>query len=343
MITEEENNPATAYFSDVRSASLGQPNTTWLQEQWSRSVSIIETGRQESVIDTLSSIGRQLAWYKRNNDLDEWAGLQSIAWTHPLYNILKKDPFVCEARAAKHPVLSEPHLLDYLYGCLRQRRAIALVEPAGRRIFEFNATTNRSKAIRRLRLSIAEEVIEAASRSRSARIASITCGHLRELDSIPWSNSLDVGAFLAIDRSNEITSRVRNTFLHDGIKVITSNIWQLAHVGIVLNGYKQSDFNLIYSVGALDSSDDVIAEKLVEESTRALAPGGRLILVNSKPLTEDVCFQEIFLDQKPFCRDRTDIDFLFRHVRQEREFNVRIDDSKSNEFIHITVERHRVC
>ena len=267
----------------------------------------------------------------------------SLAREHPLYEILRLDPLVKEARQLMHPMLAEPQLLEYLYGGLQPRKKLSLIDPLGQRIFWVNAVTKRSRAIRRMRTSMAEEIMRTASEIHRARILSAGCGYLRELDAIPWHSHLDVDIYLAIDRSNEITSRVKRQYLHDGIRAVTAHLWELARFGIVLDGHDQREFHLIYSMSAMDALDDVTAEKLIAKLTSVLAPGGRLLLCNSRPFTADAAFQEAFVGQRPFSRSRTEIEFLLRKIRAQREYGILIDDVQVDEFSRITIERHKIC
>lgn len=330
-------------FADTRSVFSGPSGGTWLQEQWGRCVTVLETGSEQALVDTLASLSRQLAWYKRNSAQADWVGVLSLARAHPLYRLLSSDPFVSEAREAMHPLLAEPQLLEFLFGGIRARRTLALAEPLGRRICGYNCTTRRSRAIRRLRVAFGEEVVQAVAERPMARIAAVGCGYLRELDAVPWYPQSPLGQFVAIDRNHEITARVRRMFLHDKLKSVAAHMWEIARFGVVVEGVTQTDFDLIYSMSALDAADDTIAEKLLDKLADLLAPGGRLVLCNSKPLTPDIAFQEAFLGQKPNARNRTDIDLLLRRVRARRDLKVSIEDNEGDEFIRIVVERYRLC
>lgn len=337
---EAERLPISYEKRSIPSATEGDG---WFQDQWSRGVLAITKGSNEVLFDSLLSISRQLAKYKRNNSPEDWVSLLALARAHPLYEVMLLDPFVKEARELTHPILAEPQLLDYLYGAVRPRKKTPVVDPLGKKIFNYSAVTKRSRAIRQMRLSIAEEVMMTASANHGARILSIGSGYLRELDAVPWHSQLDIEIFLAIDRSHEITSRVRYLSHHERIKAITGHLWELARFGIVLDGFSQNDFHLIYSVGAMDSLDEFTAEKLIVRLVSALAPGGRLVLYNSRPLTADIAFQEAFVGQRPFSRNRTEIDLLLRPIRTQREFSLRIDDAEADEFTRITIERLRIC
>lgn len=330
-------------FADIRSVFLGPSGGTWLQEQWSKCVTIMETGSQSALVDALSSLSRQLAWYKRNSSQTDWIGVLSLARAHPLYRLLRLDPFVSEARECLHPLLAEPQLLEFLYGGIRARRTLALAEPLGKRIFAYNCTTRRSRAVRRLRLFFGDHVMQAISESQTARIAAVGCGYMRELDAIPWYTQIPLDLYVAIDRNHEITSRIRRMFLHDNLKTIAAHPWEVARFGIALNGLLQQEFNLIYSMSALDTTDDTVAEKLLDRLVDLLAPGGRLVLCNSMPSTPDCAFQEAFVGQKPYSRSRTDIDFLLRRIRARRELKITIDDPEGDEFIRFVVERYKLC
>ncbi len=185
--------------------------------------------------------------------------------------------------------------------------------------------------------------MQAVAESSAARIAAVGCGYLRELDAIPWYPQIPLGLFVAIDRSHEITSRVRRMFLHDNLKCVTSHTWEIARFGVAVEGVIQTDFDLIYSMSALDAVDELVAEKLLDRLVDLLRPGGRLVLCNSKPHTPDLAFQEVFLGQRPFARSRTDLDFLLRRIRARRDLKIGIEDHEGDEFIRIIVERYRLC
>lgn len=329
--------------ADTKTAIPSTIDSGWLEQQWNNSLEIVHGGSQSALIDSLTSVARQLCWYKRNCSSEDWIEALALARKHPLHKVLECDPFVADARGSIFPILAQPSLLDFLFGGIRPSRILAKAENLGRRIFGYNSTTKRSKEIRNLRRSLSEAILDAVSANHPARIASVSCGYLRELDLIPWYEQLPIELFMAVARSYEIATRVRRMNLHNNIKCTASKINDIARFGFVLDGFKQQNFDLIYSIGALDASNDMIAEKLIDTLTDSLSPGGRLMLSNSKPMTNDAIFQEVFIGQRPFARNRTDIDYLLRKIRRRRDVRLHVTDSDQDEFFYITVEKYRIC
>lgn len=310
-----------------------------LLPQWAHCATLVERGAQSELVDALRTAAKQLFWVKRQQSADDWSETQSLARLHPLYRILHSDPLVRGARKCRHPLLAQPKLLDLICGSTRARKVLSVLDPIGCRLFAYSVATDRSKAIRHLIQTIAEQILATVAETEGARIATLGCGYLRELGNVPWHSQIPIDLFLATDRNNKAVSRLRKLRLHQRLTCVSAHLWEAAHHGLVAEGREQNGFHLIYSLNALDGSDEVTAEKLLGRMAKSLAPGGRLLLYNSRSSSPDAVFQETFLAQKPFARTRTDLEYLLRHVRSDKSYDTRVDEVCGEEFMKIVVDR----
>lgn len=309
--------------------------------QWDASAQTIQAGPQSDVAGVISAIGRQLLWLRRNSSETDWTEVRAHARLHPIYSLLDADPLIQHSRRLSRPVLSEPDLLDLIWGTGVPRQAGRPDSLLGLRIFAAHLATDRNRAIRRLRQMFAEQIVTTLAGSGKARIAAVWCGYLRELDLSIWNPVVPLELFLAVNRDAKNTASVRRARIHANLKAKTERMWDLASYGLTVDGVIQKDFDLIYSLGVLDSVDDLVTEKFLARMVDHLAPGGRLCLCNSKADTPDGAFGEVFLNQRPFSRTRADLDYLLRTLRWNQRLRVAVDED--DEFHWVCVERLRIC
>jgi SAM-dependent methyltransferase len=175
------------------------------------------------------------------------------------------------------------------------------VSALGRRVFRITTDVGIANAVRERSRAISREIEEMLLRGRAIRVASLACGHCRELDhlSSAQSNRLDIWAN---DQDALTVEHLRAKLQSSRHQVVQ------ATVGAILKGTEvPPPSDLVYASGLFDYLDDRVGSMLLARMAAALRPGGRVIIANLTPDNEEIAFMEAVMDWWMIYRSPNDL------------------------------------
>jgi extracellular factor (EF) 3-hydroxypalmitic acid methyl ester biosynthesis protein len=256
-------------------------------------------------------------------DAEQWAAFGSEARRHPLHDLLLESPFTHRAFSKPRGYAGDAVLMDLIYGGATAGPALS---PLGGMLYGYEFDSPCFQSVRSRRAILAREIDDVAAARAGARVLSVACGHLREIE---WSRAARDGraAITALDQDAESLALVQQEYGRFGVTTVPGTI------GDVLRRARRfRDLDLVYAAGLFDYLQRDLARALAEAMFRMLTPGGRLLLANFTPDTRDAAFMEAFMDWQLVYRDeqqmRALIDaipsFEMEYVDQFRDANANI-------------------
>ena len=202
--------------------------------------------------------------------------------------LLRTDPFSrrCVEKPRGYP--GDAELLDMAYRLTGPPAGTSAVGAA-----VFDATTNSpgSRSVRLRRHRLAQFVDEVAGEFPNTTIASVACGHLRELASSKAFTSRRLKRFLGVDQDPASLAEVTRSYSGLPIEARQATLRDF----LVPQGTPEA-FSGIYAAGLFDYLEDAIAVKAIAAMTRLLAPQGRLLIANLTPSLIDIAYMEAIMD-----------------------------------------------
>lgn len=218
---------------------------------------------------------------------DEWTHLGEEARRHPLHDLLLESPFTRRAFSKPRGYAGDAVLMDLIYGKPPVEHDLT---PLGGMLYGYEFDTPGFQAVRTRRAILAREIDSVAAARKRARVLSVACGHLREVD---WSRAARAGAvsITALDQDRDSLDFIDQQYARYGVSTMAATVGDLLRRSVRFDG-----LDLAYAAGLYDYLEDDVARVLTAVLFRMLGPGGRLLIANFTPITHDAAFMEAMMD-----------------------------------------------
>ncbi len=237
--------------------------------------------------DTVWDLAQALAAHRRSSTAAEWRNFCVRTSTHPIVDVMLEDPYTRDARLKPAGYAGDARTLDYVYLRTPGEQAIS---DFGRQLFHVTTGVPIAEAVRERAVVFAREIDRQASGGVPVTVASIACGHLRELDHVCAETRphLDVWG---IDQDARSVGRCSAD--HPEIRVS-------AAVGTVrdllLGRARIPESSFVYASGLFDYLDDRASALLIKRMVAALRPGGTALIANLTPANDEIAYMEAVMD-----------------------------------------------
>lgn len=203
-----------------------------------------------------------------------------------LRDLLRQDPFARRCVDKPRGYAGDATLLDMAYRLLTPDDGPAL----GRKVFTATTNSPGSRSIRERRQRLAGFVDSVAATSPRATIASLACGHLRELQLCRALSRHGIARLHAIDQDERSLEEVRQAYGDTCIETHRISLQRLLIKGaeIRVDGY--------YAAGLFDYLDDDTARATISSMLSCLNLGGRVLIANLTPRLIDIAYMEAVMD-----------------------------------------------
>jgi extracellular factor (EF) 3-hydroxypalmitic acid methyl ester biosynthesis protein len=201
---------------------------------------------------------------------------------------LREDPFSNRAVSRPRGYPGDAVLLDMAYRIVGPPEFTSNI---GRMAFEATTNSPGSRSVRARKLCVAKFIDSVADEIDKARIVSVACGHLRELDCSKAFTEGKLSGFLGVDQDADSIAVVENIYGSRGVNARCATLKDFLQQKV-----DAGPFHGIYSVGLFDYLDDTTAAKATSAMFRMLAPGGRLLIANLAPSLADIPYMEAIMD-----------------------------------------------
>lgn len=245
----------------------------------------------------VSRLTASLAEYRARMAPDAWKALCSGLDSHPAVSQLLEDPCLRDARQKPAGYAGDARMLDYVYF---QDPGPQPMTATGRALFNVSTRLPIAAAVRERCASLRDAIVLRA-RAGDISIASIACGHARELDLIP-SHLLKRIRFWGLDHDPQSIEHCRSQHGSPRAAFHVGSVRDLlaGHISI-----PPSD--LVYASGLFDYLDERTGARLLGRMIAALKDGGSIVVPNLTPENEEVGYIEAVLDWWMYYRTVTDM------------------------------------
>lgn len=253
-------------------------------------------------------------------DASEWAAFTAAARQHPLHDLLLESPFTHRAYSKPRGYAGDAVLMDLIYGTAPAGRDLS---PLGGMLYGYEFDSSCFQSVRGRRATLAREVDDVGSARPGARVLSVACGHLREVE---WSRAVRDGraSVVALDQDRQSLEVIQQEYGRYGIATIPGTVGD-----VLRRAARFRDLDLVYAAGLFDYLEQDLARALAEAMFRMLASHGRLLIANFTRDTSDAAFMETFMDWRLRHRDEAEMRALvadipashLEHVDQFRDEN----------------------
>ncbi len=248
---------------------------------------LIESGEVSRGMNHLTFKLKELREELPAAEWDEFCS--ATAQKHSILNLIHQDPFTRNAFAKSRGYPGDADLMDFMYGVASPSKSTTAV---GKQIFDCCNETGAPKSVRTRRGILAKH-IDGAAASKSARILSIACGHLREAaDSVALSQGR-IEALYAFDQDRESLDVVDRNYKDVPVRTICGSVRD-----ILAGKLELADLDLIYSAGLYDYLGDQLAARLTAALFDLLRRDGALLIGNFAPTVRDIGYMEAFMGWK---------------------------------------------
>ena len=222
---------------------------------------------------------------------------------HPIAARLQADPYTQRAFRKPRGFPGDAELLDFVY----DRRAPQGVSELGLALFGETTSSPSAQSVRDRRERLTTAIRRTADRRPGARIASIACGHLRELETLaPWELER-IERMFAVDQDQDALARVAHHHPHERVQTTLGSVRGLIGRKLVLER-----LDLVYAAGLFDYLSDKVSALLLERMLSFLSPGGRLLIGNFTPENWGRAYMDSFMDWPLTYRSGADLRALGR-------------------------------
>jgi extracellular factor (EF) 3-hydroxypalmitic acid methyl ester biosynthesis protein len=218
---------------------------------------------------------------------EEWKAVCEQARQHPVHGLLLESPFTRRAYTKPRGYAGDAVLMDLIYGAPPASDSLS---PLGGMLYGYEFDSPCFQSVRSRRAVLAREIDHIAARRPRARVLSVACGHLREIE---WSRAARQGdvSVTAIDQDRDSLDVVGRQYSRYDVSARPATIGDLLRRSL-----RFSDLDLAYAAGLYDYLDDDVATALTATLFRMLRPDGALLLANFTPATRDAAFMEAIMD-----------------------------------------------
>jgi extracellular factor (EF) 3-hydroxypalmitic acid methyl ester biosynthesis protein len=257
---------------------------------------------------------------------EEWTALTEQARSHPLHGLLLESPFTRRAYAKPRGYAGDAILMDLIYGTTPGEG----LSPLGGMLYGYEFDSPCFKSVRTRRAVLAREIDDVAAAQPNARVLSVACGHLREIE---WSRAARNGGvtITALDQDRDSLDVVNQRYRSYGASTAAASVGDLLRRSV-----RFSDLDLTYAAGLYDYLEKDVACALTATLFRTLRPGGRLLIANFTPDTYDAAFMEAFMDWRLVYRTAEEVRALTATIAPSEVSRI---DQFSDDNQHVTYMR----
>ena len=239
------------------------------------------------VHDAMGTLRQSLREQRSHLSPGDWATLGEQARRHPLHRLLLESPFTKRAYEKPRGYAGDAVLMDLIYGTATPGMDLS---PLGGMLYGYEFDSPCFVSVRTRRAILAREIDLVAAANPHPRVRSVASGRLREIE---WSRAARSGAaaIIALDQDRDSLGCIDRQYQRYRVSTMPGTV-----VDLVRRSVKLADFDLVYSAGLYDYLADDLARALTASLFRMLRPGGRLLIANFTPATQDAAFMEVFMD-----------------------------------------------
>ncbi len=239
----------------------------------------------------------------------EWRAVGEAIRSHPLHALLRQSPFTHRAYAKPRGYAGDAVLMDLIYGACPD---FDLMSPLGGMLYAFEFDSPCFQSVRTRRAILAREIDDVAATRPDARVLSVACGHLREVE---WSRAARDrrASIIAVDQDPDSTAVVDAQYGRYNVGARCASVGDLLRRSL-----RVDDLDLAYAAGLYDYLADDVARALTLALWRMLRPGGRLLIANFTPATGDAAFMEAAMDWHLVYRTPAELRSLAASIADDR-------------------------
>jgi len=283
--------------------------------------------------DVHGCIGRlreALRYLRAHLPADEWKTVCEEARQHSLHDLLLESPFTRRAYSKPRGYAGDAVLMDLIYGAPPSEEPLS---PLGGMLYGYEFDSPCFQSVRTRRAVLAREIDAVAASRPHARVLSVACGHLREIE---WSRAVRTGdaSVTAIDQDRDSLDVVERLYGAYPVSASPATVGDLLRRTV-----RFEDFDLAYAAGLYDYLDNDVARVLTSTLFRALRSGGRLLIANFTPATQDAAFMEAIMDWHLIYRTPDEVRALTTSLRQEAVAAVEQFSDHNRHITYLRVEK----
>jgi extracellular factor (EF) 3-hydroxypalmitic acid methyl ester biosynthesis protein len=271
--------------------------------------------------------------------------VRTSALRHPIQRLLHSEPFTAAAFRKPRGFAGDAGTLDFLYAAnltAWQGLRPALTSPLAAAMHAY-ITTRRPSAHAvagrcRFFADAIDDTASRLSRGDLGRVLSIAAGHFRESALSAALRSGRISELVVLDQDKEAINEIVASCSGLPVAPIHASIR-----GVLGNGLRLGEFDLIYAGGLFDYLARRTAIALLDALVCHLRPDGRILIANFVPDHPDRGYMESFMDWHLVYRSQADMFELSRSLRTNELVSARtwLDGSGSLAFLELRKARHR--
>lgn len=260
----------------------------------------------------------------------EWKAICAQARQHPVHDLLLESPFTRRAYAKPRGYAGDAVLMDLIYGAPPAGNSLSAL---GGMLYGYEFDSPCFQSVRSRRAVLAREIDDAASRRQQARVLSVACGHLREIE---WSRAVRNGdvTVTAVDQDRDSLDIVGREYSGYAVSATPATVGDFLRRTV-----RFTDFDLAYAAGLYDYLEDDVARALTATLFRTLRPGGRLLIANFTPATQDAAFMEAVMDWYLVYRTPAQVRALAQSLPQHEVGAVEQFSDENRHITYLRVEK----
>jgi SAM-dependent methyltransferase len=290
----------------------------------------IQSGRvYESVEELLAVLGPLI----HDSEEETRSITRETCARHPIASTLLSDPITRRSVEKPRGYPGDAELLDLIYGAGDYADIDRELAGIAREVYRYTYSSDCGRAVRFRRHLFAECIDRTSSRVNAASIASIACGHFREVESSAAFKHGRLGRIVAFDQDEQSLARVQA----DYGKAITSVCGSVRD--LLTNTADLGTFDLIYSAGLLDYLPEATAKLLAKRMFATLRPGGQLLLANFRNHVREAAYLDCFMQWRLIYRDQDDMVSIMKCLPPSDVANLRIFGDYMDYVIYASVEK----
>lgn len=287
-------------------------------------------GSSEDVVHLgLKRLSLYLFEHRCRVEKSAWENCIELCRTHELTRILHSEPFLYRSFNKPRGYPGDAELLDMIYDYPHIEGQID--EPVTRAIFRYGIHTSAPRAVRARRDFFAKQLLELRS-APQARVLSVACGHLREIDDLQGSLPFEL---VGLDHDPVTLAAVRARCSDPKLSLVEMSVLELMKQSTEIG-----DFDLIYTGGLYDYFSDKLARKLTQSLLGRLRPGGRLIIANLTPDIPDIGFMECYMDWWMYYRTSESMLEIAAQVGLSSDQQVSVASDQATPVCYLTIHQH---
>lgn len=257
------------------------------------------------VPEAMTRLVRSLADHRRNAPLESWKAYCGAIGEHPAIVRLLEDPYSRDARTKPAGYAGDARTLDYVY---LQHPGAPMPTRRGRAVFDVATSVPIAAAVRERSRALARQIVDCARATRSTsdqrlRVASIACGHARELDHVPQVERARV-AYWGLDQDARSVEHCRARF---GPSTLAATFDAGSVRDVVTGRTRIPTSDLVYASGLFDYLDERAGALLVKRLFAAVDIGGSVLVPNLTPRNEERGYMEAVMDWWMVYRTESDL------------------------------------